>query len=130
MMPSPAGSDVLAIRQIEFQGHVGTTPAEREAGQRLSVDVELACDMKQAAESDRLSEALDYDGLARALVRIGENSRDCLMETLASRMAESITEDARVRWVHVRLTKCQPPYAAIRGGVSVEVCRMGRCGGK
>ena len=115
--------DKLLLRQIEFLGHCGITEAERGAGQRLSVDMEIANDMTAAARSDRLSDAVDYDRLCGDVVKLGRETRVSLIETLAERLAQRVLEDRRIASVVVRLTKCQPPREEIRGGVTVEILR-------
>jgi dihydroneopterin aldolase len=119
-------SSILSIRQLAFHGHCGTTAQERDIGQRLTVDVECACDTTAAASSDRLSDTLDYDHLCDEILKIGRESRVCLVETLAERIAEKTLEDARVLSVTVRITK--PSRPEIRGGFVVELLRS--CGGR
>jgi len=111
--------DRLLISQIEFHGHCGITVAEREVGQRLAVDLELACDLTSAARSDQLADTIDYHHLAEAVAALGRTTRVALLETLATRIAECVLKDRRVTSVRIRLTK-QPPGEAIRGGVTVE----------
>ncbi len=115
--------DRLAIYRIEFHGHCGVTEEERTIGQRLSVDVEMACDFSDAARSDQLKDTIDYDRLCGEIVKIGRESRVHLIETLAERIAGKILEDRRIASVTVRLKKCLPPREEIQGGVAVEIVR-------
>ena len=115
--------DRLLISQIEFHGHCGVTDAEREVGQRLSVDLELACDFTAAARSDDLADTIDYHHLAEAVAVLGRATRVALIETIATRIAEYVLEDRRVTSVRVRLTKHPPFCEAIQGGVTVEITR-------
>ncbi len=115
--------DRLAIYEIEFHGHCGVTEEERTIGQRLSVDVEIECDVAGAARSDRLEETIDYDRLCGEIVKIGRESRVHLIESLAEKIARKILEERRIASVTVRVKKCLPPREEIRGGVVVEIVR-------
>lgn len=115
--------DRLAIYRIEFHGHCGVTEEERTIGQRLSVDVEMECDVSGAARTDRLKDAIDYDQLCGEIVKIGRESHVCLIETLAERIAGKILEDRRIASVIVRVKKCLPPREEIKGGVVVQIFR-------
>lgn len=115
--------DTLAIYQIEFHGHCGVTEEERTIGQRLSVDVEMKCDVAGAARTDQLKDTIDYDQLCGEIAKIGRESHVRLIETLAERIAGKILEDRRIISVSVRVKKCLPPREEIRGGVVVEIVR-------
>ena len=121
-----AAADQICIHQIEFHGHCGVTDAEREAGQRLSVDLFLTCDLRPAAASDRLQETIDYDRLAMRIVQLGRRMRVRLLETLAEQIADAALEDSRVRSVCVRLKKPLPPSEEIRSGVVIEITRAAK----
>jgi dihydroneopterin aldolase len=111
----------IGIYQIEFDAHIGTTEEERETPQPLSVDLELTCAINTT--SDRLEDTIDYDAIAQAIVRIGQQNRVNLIETLADKMVEEALLDPRVLSARVRLTKCHPPFKPIRGGFVVEINR-------
>jgi dihydroneopterin aldolase len=115
--------DRLAIYQIEFHGHCGVTEEERTIGQRLSVDVEMECDVAGVARTDQLKDAIDYDRLCGEIVKVGRESHVRLIETLAERIAGKILEDRRITSVTVRVKKCLPPREEIHGGVVVEIVR-------
>lgn len=113
----------LAIYEIEIHGHCGATEAERTIGQRLSIDVEMTCDLKEAVQSDRLEDTVDYDRLTLEIARIGRESRLHLIETLAEKIAETVLKNRRVQTVLVRVKKRLPPREEIRGGVVAEIVR-------
>jgi len=115
--------DKLAIYDITFHGHVGVTDEERKTAQKLSVDTELACDLKKASAYDRLSDAVDYEQVCEAVLKIGRGYAFHLLETLAEGIAEKILEDRKISSVLVRVRKHLPPRKEIRGGVVVEITR-------
>lgn len=86
-------------------GHHGARPYEKEAGQRLEVDLELESLDTAAETSDRLADAVDYDRLYGTVREVVEGRSFHLLEALAAAAAEAILERFRVRRVRVRITK-------------------------
>ncbi len=120
--------DRLILRQIEFWGHCGVTEAEREVGQRLSVDVEVAYPAPQSPPSS-LDDVVDYARLVNDVVRLGQSCREAIIEALAERLAQYLLQQIgqtnrhlRGVSVRVRLTKW-PPCEGLHGGVTIEICR-------
>jgi 7,8-dihydroneopterin aldolase/epimerase/oxygenase len=116
-------SDRLRISGIEFHGHCGCTEAEREIGQRLSVDLELVLPLAPATETDDLNRTVDYVKLTQRIVQVGRQLRPVLVETLAERLAQTVFEDSSVEQVTVRLRKVSPPVEEIKGAFEVVVTR-------
>jgi len=115
--------DKIVIKDLEFHSHCGTTRAEREIGHRLKARVELYGSLKWAAKSDRLESTVDYTKLCDRLLKIGRNSRVCLLETLAVNMAQEVLDHFPISEVKILLEKPLPPVEAIRGSFSVEIIR-------
>src|SRR6185369_16521689 len=69
-VPVPWRVDVAVIRLegLSLFGHHGANAAEREAGTRLDVDVDLELDTAAAEQTDRLRHTVNYDEIF-ALVR-------------------------------------------------------------
>jgi dihydroneopterin aldolase len=86
-------------------GHHGARPYEKEAGQRIEVDLELESTDETAERSDRLADAVDYDQLYGTVRDIVEKESFHLLEALAATVAERILERFNVRRVKVRLSK-------------------------
>jgi dihydroneopterin aldolase len=78
---------------------------EKEAGQRLEVDLELHPNDDRAERSDRLGDAVDYDALYHTVRGVVEQRSFHLLETLAATTAETILERFAVRRVRVRIAK-------------------------
>lgn len=126
-----SGVDRLLISDLQFHGHCGLSPAEREAGQRLSVDLEL-CYAFEGARAREISQDLpegglslqpDYSQVAALVGEVGRKERFRLLEALAERLAQAILEQFSVSEVVLRLKKCHPPVEAIRGYFGVEIRR-------
>jgi dihydroneopterin aldolase len=101
------GNDLATIRLegLSVFGHHGARPYEKEAGQRLEVDLELIPTDDRAETSDRLADAVDYDMLYRTVREVVEGESFHLLEALAARVASTILERFAIRRVHVRIAK-------------------------
>ena len=86
-------------------GHHGARPYEKEAGQRLDVDLELEPLDASAETSDRLSDAVDYDRLYQTVREVVEGRSFHLLEALAATTAETVLDRFAVRRVRVRIAK-------------------------
>ena len=96
---------VIRLEGLSVFGHHGARPYEKEAGQRLEVDLELLPNADAAETSDRLSDAVDYDALYRTVREVVEQKSFHLLEALAATTAETILERFAVRRVRVRISK-------------------------
>jgi dihydroneopterin aldolase len=96
---------VIRLEGLSVFGHHGARPYEKEAGQRLEVDLELQPVDDRAETSDRLGDAVDYDELYRTVRDVVESRSFHLLETLAATTAETILEHFPVRRVKVRIAK-------------------------
>jgi dihydroneopterin aldolase len=101
------GNDLATIRLegLSVFGHHGARPYEKEAGQRLEVDLELVPMDDRAETSDRLADAVDYDMLYRTVREVVEGRSFHLLETLAATVATTILERFSIRRVRVRIAK-------------------------
>lgn len=96
---------VIRLEGLSVFGHHGARPYEKEAGQRLEVDLELLPNDDTAEHSDRLADAVDYDRLYRTVREVVEGKSFHLLEALAATTAEAILERFAVRRVTVRIAK-------------------------
>ena len=101
------GNDLATIRLegLSVFGHHGARPYEKEAGQRLEVDLELLPMDDRAESSDKLADAVDYDMLYRTVREVVEEQSYHLLEALAAHVAGTILERFSIRRVKVRISK-------------------------
>jgi dihydroneopterin aldolase len=95
----------IRLEGLSVFGHHGARPYEKEAGQRLEVDLELEPTDERAEQSDRLGDAVDYDHLYRTVREVVEQQSFHLLERLAATTAETILARFAVRRVRVRIAK-------------------------
>src|SRR5258708_39159256 len=88
------GNDLAIIRLegLSVFGHHGARPYEKEAGQRLEVDLELDPTDDRSEKSDKLADAVDYDELYKTVREVVETKSFHLLEALAAATAETILE--------------------------------------
>jgi dihydroneopterin aldolase len=106
-------------------GHHGARPYEKEAGQRLEVDLEIEPLDDRAEHSDKLGDAVDYDAIYRVVREIAEGRSFHLLETLAATIAEDLLARFDVRRVRVRIAKQNLDWPT-GGHAAIEVTRERR----
>ncbi|MCC7259141.1 MAG: dihydroneopterin aldolase [Gammaproteobacteria bacterium] len=110
--------DTIFLNDLRIRTIVGVWEWERRIPQVVSIDLEMAADVRRAAERDHIDATLDYKAVAKRVTRFVEESRFQLVETLAERVAGIVTEEFSVRWVRVAVRK---PFA-VRGSRDVGIC--------
>lgn len=119
-------SDHLRIEHLEFQGHCGVTPEERQTPQPIAVDVELdypPSTLAAAAATDDLAQAVDYARVAERVIEIGRSRPFHLVEALADRLLAMIFAEFPVSRVRLWVRKLAPPLKDVRGSVGVRMDR-------
>ena len=114
--------DWLRILGIQAYGHLGVTAKERELGQRVDVDVEIAYDAS-IRRPDSIRAFIDYEAVGRFVRARIEQSRRKLIETLAEELALHLLHHFETPRVRVRLRKLHIPVPGFSGIPEVEVER-------
>ena len=115
--------DSIRLTGIEVFAYHGVLAEEKEAGQLFLVDVELGLDLSGAGATDDLAKTVDYGLLAQRIHDLVSSERWDLIETVATRVAESVFEDPRVKTVVATVHKPQAPIQVGFGDVAVTVRR-------
>lgn len=116
---------IIRLEGLSVFGHHGARPYEKEAGQRLEVDLELVPTDDRAESSDRLGDAVDYDAIYRTVREVVEGKSFHLLEALAATTAETILERFPVRKVRIRIAKQNLGWTT-GGRAVIEVTREKR----
>ena len=109
--------DIIFLRDLKIETIVGIYDWERKVKQTVILDLEMATDVKKAASTDKIEDALDYKAIAKRLISFVGESEFELVETLAERIAEIILLEFDVSWLRLSLNK----IGAIRGARDVGV---------
>lgn len=114
--------DRLLLHGMVFFGRHGNRPAERELGQRFSVDLELEVNTAPAATSDQLADTIDYSQAYADVKEVMEGEPANLLETVAARIAERMLARPGVQAALVRVGK-RPPAQGQFESFGVEIHR-------
>ena len=117
--------DWLRLLGIQAYGHLGVTAKERELGQRVDVDVEIAYD-SSTRRADSIRHYIDYEEVGRVVRERIESSRKKLIETLAEDLAAHLLARFDTPRVRVRLRKLHIPVPGFSGVPEVEIERSRR----
>jgi len=93
----------VELHALEVFGRHGATDEERELGQTFLYDVDL--DVSEAALSDRLDDAVDYEEVAACIRALSDARQFTLLEALAAAAADEIVARFPVARVRVRVRK-------------------------
>ena len=98
-------TDYVSIRDLRIPAVIGVHGWEREIEQTLIVSVDMVADVRKAAASDDLADALDYSAVAETIAAVLREGRFRLIETAAERVAERLLADFRLPWLRLELRK-------------------------
>ncbi|UZJ42889.1 dihydroneopterin aldolase [Marinimicrobium sp. C6131] len=107
--------DIVYIRDLQVDTIIGIYDWEREVRQTISLDLEMAADIRRAAETDDIHYALNYKAVSKRLIAYLENRDAQLVEALAEEVAAIVRDEFNVPWVRLRLSK----PGALRGARDV-----------
>lgn len=112
--------DKIFLRGLRVEAVIGVWEWERHIRQIINIDLEMAADIRRAAESDSIDAALNYKEIAKRLIALVEESEFQLVETLAETLARVIVVDFGVPWVRLSVSKPGAIEGSQDVGVSVE----------
>ncbi|TMQ65601.1 MAG: dihydroneopterin aldolase [Candidatus Eisenbacteria bacterium] len=118
-----AAYDWLRLMGVQAYGHLGVTSKERDLGQRVEVDIEIAYEASARRRPDSLESFVDYEDLGKLVRARIEMSRCKLIETLAEEVALALLKEFQTPRVRVRLRKLHIPVAGFSGIPEVEIER-------
>ena len=78
------------LKQLEIECIVGVYEHERTKTQPIALDIELEYDFTRPAKSDALSDAIDYDHVAKTVTELLQRRRFRLLETMAEEIAQTL----------------------------------------
>ena len=112
--------DVVYIRDLKIETLIGINDWEREVRQTVSLDLEMATDIRGAADSDDIGDTLDYKAVAKRLIAFIEASEFLLVEKMAESVSDIVREEFGVTWVRLRIGKPGAVTGAADVGVIIE----------
>ncbi|MGA1741246.1 MAG: dihydroneopterin aldolase [Pseudohongiellaceae bacterium] len=112
--------DIVYIRGLEVKTVIGIYDWEKEIKQKITIDLEMASDIKKAAATDEIDDALDYKSVSKRLIAFVEESEFQLIETLAEKISEIVLSEFNVSWLKLSLGKPGAVTGSRDVGVIIE----------
>lgn len=112
--------DIVYIRDLRVETVIGIFDWEREVRQWVSLDLEMAADIRPAAASDDIRDALDYKAISKRLIQLLRDSECQLIETLAESVALVVMQEFGVPWLRLRISKPDALRRAQDVGLLIE----------
>ena len=109
--------DKILIQNLRVQGILGVNDWERTTQREIVVNVTLFTDTLRAAQSDDITDCVDYSQVAKEIRTLVESARRFTVEALAEDIAGFCLSRPGVQKVTVRVEK----PGAVKGTESVGV---------
>ncbi len=112
--------DIVFINDLRVKTVIGIFDWERKIKQTLRIDLEMGGDIRAAAKSDAIDDAIDYKAVSDCLKRLAEESKAQLVETLAERMAVTVLKEFKIPWLKLTMNKINAVSGVSGVGVIIE----------
>lgn len=114
---------IIELEGMEFYAYHGFFKSERIVGNRFEVSISIDANCEKAAQSDHLSDALNYEGIY-SLVKEEMHQRSHLLEHVANRILTRIHSEYKgIGKVSVKISKVRPSMGGHIKAVSVTLER-------
>ena len=97
----------IHIVDLRVRTIIGTHSFERKNKQELIINISLDYDAQKASRSDNLKDAIDYEHIAKAVIKMVENARCLLLEKLAAKVMAKLKTYKGLQKVSLRIDKPQ-----------------------
>jgi D-erythro-7,8-dihydroneopterin triphosphate epimerase len=98
---------IIEIVDLRVRTIIGTKSWERDNKQELVIHITLEYDALKASRSDNLKDALDYEKIAKDVIKTVEGSRCLLLEKLAAKVMTKLKGYAGLQKAILRIDKPQ-----------------------
>lgn len=100
----------LTLKSLCFEAYHGFYEEERRQGNRFEVDLTFTADLRQAGDSDRLEDTIDYQKAADIVQKVMEGPSQKLIESLTKRIGDHLFESfPEAERLQVAVRKLMPP---------------------
>mgnify|MGYP000909091334 CR=1 FL=1 len=113
--------DIIFIKGLTLNTIVGIFEHERKNKQRLILDIDMATDIRIAAESKDIHKTVNYKSVSEAVAAYVDDGAFLLVETMAEGVAQLIMSEFSVSAVKIRI--CKPDALPNVDGVGVYIER-------
>ena len=121
MRNTPPDRAIIRISNLALRTIIGANDWERKKRQDVVINLTLVFDPRQAIQSDKVADTLDYKKAKRAVINTVEKSRFKLLESLTAKILSAVMRDPGVLAATVRIDK--PHALRFADSVSIEMSR-------
>jgi len=114
-------SDKILIKDLILRCKIGVNESERREIQDVVINIILWSDFSKATKTDDIDKTVDYKKINKSIIKLVENSKFFLVETLAEKIAQLCLQNDKVAKVKVTLEK--PGALRFARSVGAEVIR-------
>ena len=112
--------DIIFLNDLKIETVIGIYDWEREIKQTVSINLQMATDIRKSAATDAIEDTLNYKAVAKRLIEFVGESEFQLVETLAERISEIVMNEFHVPWIKLQLNKPGAVRYASDVGVLIE----------
>ncbi|MFN2188774.1 MAG: dihydroneopterin aldolase, partial [Candidatus Promineifilaceae bacterium] len=109
------------VKDLALRGIIGINDDERVNEQDILINMVMYVDTRKAAESDNITDTVNYRTITKRIIAHVENSSDFLVEKLVEDIARMVVKEYGVEKVMVRVEK--PGALRFAESVGVEITR-------
>jgi len=116
-------SDIIRLKGLTVFGHYGVSPAEREVGQKIQLDIDLHADLRAACQSDSLKDTINYEAVYATVFEVVSRKKHRLIESLGEDICYDLLKSFPVSRVTISLRKLNLPFPNSMSHVEVRLTR-------
>lgn len=113
--------DKIFIRGLTVETLIGIHAWEQRTPRPLIFDLELGTDIREAASSDNVRDAVDYQAVSEAVAKFTQENPVGLLETLAERLSRQLFRQFPI--LSLKLSINKPGAVAGVKAMGVEIDR-------
>ncbi len=114
----------IIIEEMEFYAFHGHYQEEQIVGNRFLVDLEMDADLTDAADSDNLDDAVNYQQAYQIIKYEMRRTKSNLLENIGKRILDALyAEMEGINKATIRIRKLNPPMGGPIKSVGVKMSR-------
>jgi dihydroneopterin aldolase len=114
----------IIIEEMEFYAFHGHYQEEQIVGNRFLVDLEMDADLTDAADSDNLNDAVNYQQAYQIIKNEMRRTKSNLLENIGKRILDALyAEMEGIEKASIRIRKLNPPMGGPIKSVGIRMSR-------
>ena len=114
----------IIIEEMEFYAFHGHYQEEQIVGNRFLVDLEMEADLTDAADSDNLKDAVNYQQAYQIIKNEMRRTKSNLLENIGKRILDALyAEMEGIEKATIRIRKLNPPMGGPIKSVGIKMSR-------